>query len=112
MTIPVKILCPSGHLSFTPFEQESFNKGCEMKPDFIISDAGSADMGPRPLGAALHVSLANWQYQDLEAMLLASRRLNIPMIVGSSSDTGTNRGVKQFVDIILDIAKKKDLSSF
>ena len=112
MTIPVKILCPSGHLSFTPFEQESFNKGCEMKPDFIISDAGSSDMGPRPLGADLHVSLANWQYQDLEAMLLASRRLNIPMIVGSASDTGTNRGVKQFVDIILDIAKKKDLSSF
>ena len=81
MSKPIKILCPSGHLSFTPFEQESFFKGCEMEPDFIIADAGSSDMGPRPLGADLHVSLANWQYQDLEAMLLQARRLKIPMII-------------------------------
>ena len=112
MSKPIKILCPSGHLSFTPFEQESFFKGCEMEPDFIIADAGSSDMGPRPLGADLHVSLANWQYQDLEAMLLQARRLKIPMIIGSASDTGTDRGVNQFVEIVEKVADKHNLSPF
>ncbi len=109
---PVKILCPTGHLSFTPLEQDSFLSGCEQGPDFIIADAGSCDMGPRPLGADRHVSHESWQRQDLTIMLLQARRLGIPMIVGSASDTGTNRGVDQFVEIIRDVAKEHDLAPF
>ena len=97
---PVKILCPTGHLSFTPLEPESFLRGCEQNPDFIIADAGSCDIGPRPLGADQHVSHEAWQRHDLSIMLRQARRLNVPMIVGSASDTGTNRGVDQFVGII------------
>jgi len=108
----IKILCPTGHLSFTPLEQESFRRGCTMKPDFIIADAGSCDMGPRPLGADQHVSLADWQRQDLEIMLVESRRLGVPMIIGSASDTGTNRGVDQFVALIQDIARQHRLAPF
>ena len=26
----VKILCPTGHLSFTPLEPDSFHRGCEL----------------------------------------------------------------------------------
>ena len=97
---PVKILCPTGHLSFTPLEKESFLRGCVRGPDFIIADSGSCDIGPRPLGADRHVSLEAWQRHDLAIMLREARRLGIPMIVGSASDTGTDRGVDQFVDII------------
>ena len=86
---PIKILCPTGHLSFTPLEPGSFLLGCAEKPDFIIADAGSSDMGPRPLGADQHVSLEEWQRHDLEFMLVESRRLGVPMIVGSASDTGS-----------------------
>ena len=57
----VKILCPTGHLSFTPLEKASFLAGCAESPDYIIADAGSSDMGPRPLGADTHVSLEDWQ---------------------------------------------------
>ncbi len=46
---PVRILCPTGHLSFTPLEKDSFLLGCQEKPDFIVADAGSCDMGPRTL---------------------------------------------------------------
>jgi len=109
---PVKILCPTGHLSFTPLEQGSFLLGCEQKPDFIIADAGSCDMGPRPLGADQHVSLEAWQRQDLEIMLLQARKLGVPMIVGSASDTGTDRGVDQFVGLIRDIAEQHRLAPF
>ncbi|MBL8690758.1 MAG: acyclic terpene utilization AtuA family protein [Rhodospirillaceae bacterium] len=108
----VKILCPTGHLSFTPLEKGSFLLGCEQKPDFIIADAGSCDMGPRPLGADQHVSLETWQRQDLEIMLLKSRELGVPMIVGSASDTGTDRGVDQFVRLIADIAREHKLAPF
>jgi hypothetical protein len=99
------ILCPTGHLSFTPLEKGSFLHGCTLKPDYIIADAGSCDMGPRPLGADMHVSLEAWQRQDLEVMLVEARKLGVPMIIGSASDTGTDRGVDQFVGLIQDIAR-------
>ena len=108
----VKILCPTGHLSFTPLEPESFLRGCEQNPDYVIADAGSCDVGPRPLGADQHVSHEAWQRHDLRIMLCQARRLNIPMIVGSASDTGTNRGVDQFVDIIREVAEELELAPF
>lgn len=111
MTV-TKILCPTGHLSFTPLEKASFLAGCEEGPDYIIADAGSCDMGPRPLGADQHVSHALWQRHDLEIMLMQARRLGIPMIVGSASDTGTDRGVDQFVRIIQDVAAEHGLAPF
>ena len=40
----------------------------QENPDFIVADAGSCDMGPRPLGADQHVSLESWQRHDLEAV--------------------------------------------
>ena len=48
---PVRIICPTGHLGTTPLEKGSFELGCAAKPDYIIADSGSADIGPYPLGA-------------------------------------------------------------
>jgi hypothetical protein len=45
-------------------------------------------------------------------MLLASRRLGVPMIVGSAGDTGTNSRVDLFVGIIRDLARKHALPKF
>jgi hypothetical protein len=109
---PIRILCPTGHLAFTPLEKASFLAGCREGPDYIIADAGSCDMGPRPLGADGQVSLEEWQYHDLEVMLVEARRLKVPMIVGSASDTGTDRGVDQFVAMIRDIASRHGLAPF
>ena len=106
------ILCPTGHLSFTPLEKGSFLLGCAERPDYIVADAGSCDMGPRPLGADQHVSLEAWQRHDLEVMLVESRKLGVPMIVGSASDTGTDRGVDQFVRLIREIAREHRLAPF
>ena len=106
------ILCPTGHLAFTPLEKASFLHGCTLRPDYIVADAGSCDMGPRPLGADQHVSLEAWQRHDLEVMLVESRKLGVPMIIGSASDTGTDRGVDQFVGLIADIAREHKLKPF
>ena len=108
----ITILCPTGHLGFTPLEPASFRAGCALKPDFIIADSGSCDIGPYPLGADGQASPVAWQRHDLEVMLLEARRLGVPMIIGSASDTGTDRGVRQFAELIRDIARQHGLAPF
>jgi hypothetical protein len=45
-------------------------------------------------------------------MLLAARKINVPMIIGSSGDTGSNSRVDLFVRIIRDIAETHGLKKF
>ena len=108
----LRIVCPNGHLGFAPIKTGSFRIGCQSEPDLICADSGSCDVGPVPLGADLSSSLRQWQVDDLETMLIASRRLGVPMIVGSAGDTGSNSRVDLFVGIIRDLAQKHRLTRF
>ncbi len=108
----MSIISPTGHLGFTPIERGSFEIGVERPLDAIVADSGSCDIGPQPLGADEHCSPEAWQRHDLELMLLAARRLGVPMIVGSASDTGTDRGVHQYAEIIRELARRHRLAPF
>jgi Acyclic terpene utilisation family protein AtuA len=108
----LRIVCPNGHLGFAPIKSGSFDIGCRADPDLICADSGSCDVGPVPLGTDLSSSPRQWQQQDLETMLLAARRLGVPMIVGSAGDTGTNSRVDLFVAIIRELARKHRLPKF
>jgi acyclic terpene utilization AtuA family protein len=108
----LRIVCPNGHLGFAPIKTGSFDIGCASEPDLICADSGSCDVGPGPLGADISSSPLAWQTQDLETMLLAARRLGVPMIVGSAGDTGSNSRVDLFVGIIQDLARKHALGKF
>src|SRR5690349_22259908 len=108
----LRIVCPNGHLGFAPIKPGSFAIGCAADPDLICADSGSCDVGPVPLGTDTSSSPLQWQVDDLETMLLASRRLGVPMIVGSAGDTGTNSRVDLFVGIIRDLARKHGLAKF
>lgn len=108
----MRFLAPNGHLGFAPIKVESFHIGLERHPDIIAADSGSDDIGPVPLGTDTCTSPLAWQTHDLEEMLLASRRLGVPMIIGSSGDTGTDSRVDLFVGIIRDLARKHRLPSF
>jgi Acyclic terpene utilisation family protein AtuA len=108
----LRIVCPNGHLGFAPIKPGSFAIGCAAEPDLICADSGSCDVGPGPLGADVSSSPLRWQVQDLEAMLLAARRLGVPMIIGSAGDTGSNSRVDLFVGIIRDLARKHRLPKF
>lgn len=109
---PLRIVCPNGHLGFAPIKTGSFRIGCDCEPDLICADSGSCDVGPVPLGADISSSPRQWQVDDLGTMLLASRRLDVPMIVGSAGDTGSNSRVDLFVGIIRELAKKHGLARF
>ena len=106
------ILCPVGHLGFTPLGTVSFHEGCKHDLDYIIADSGSCDLGPHPLGADVPEAPEAWQRHDLEHMLVESRKRDVPMIVGSSSDAGTNRGVDQFCRLIEEIAAEHRMKPF
>lgn len=108
----LRLLSPTGHLGFTPLERESFLAGLERSPHFVAADSGSSDIGPHPLGADEQCSPAPWQYHDLEILLTETRRRNIPLIIGSASDTGTNRGVNQYVEIMRRVAAAHRLAPF
>ena len=108
----LKIICPNGHLGFAPLRPESFQLGVRAQPDYIAADSGSDDVGPVPLGSDTSTSPLSWQRQDLEHMLLASRRLNVPMIIGSAGDTGSNSRVNLYVGLIRELAQKHSLASF
>jgi hypothetical protein len=107
-----RIICPNGHLGFAPLKPASFQLGVAAKPDFIVADSGSDDIGPGPLGADTSTSLLQWQTHDLELMLLASRQLGVPMLIGSSGDTGSNSRVDLYVGIIHELARKHGLAKF
>src|SRR4029453_19304319 len=65
-----------------------------------------------PLGSDTSTSPLAWQTHDLEHMLLASRELGVPMIIGSSGDTGSNSRVDLYVRIIQQLAAKHSLRRF
>lgn len=108
----MKIICPNGHLGFAPLRTESFHLGVEARPDYIAADSGSDDVGPVPLGSDTSTSPQAWQRHDLEEMLLAARRLGVPMIIGSAGDTGSNSRVDLYVRIIQELAAKHRLAPF
>lgn len=108
----MKILSPTGHLGFTPIERGSFEIGVSRGPDAIVADSGSCDIGLQPPGADEHCSPEEWQRHDPELMLLAARRLGVPMIVGSASDAGTDHGVSQYAEIIRELARRHALAPF
>lgn len=106
------LLSPTGHLGFTPIEEASYYAGVARGPDALIADSGSCDIGPYPLGADRQHSPVEWQRHDLEILLLEARRLDVPCIIGSAADTGTNRGVDLFAGLIADVAARHGLAPF
>ena len=88
----LKIISPNGHLGFAPIRTGSFELGVAARPDYIAADSGSDDVGPVPLGADICTSPEAWQRHDLEHMLLASRKIGAPMIIGSAGTPAATAG--------------------
>ena len=102
----LRIISPNGHLGFAPTKEGSFWIGAKTKPDYYCCDSGSDDVGPGPLGSDTSVSPYDWQKHDLELMLLAAREQGVPMMIGSSGDTGTNSRVDMYVGMIRDLSRE------
>lgn len=108
----LRFLCPNGHLGFAPIKTGSFELGVATRPDFIVADSGSDDIGPGPLGSDTSTAPRAWQAHDLEVMLLAAWQTGVPMIIGSAGDTGANSRVDLYVEMIQEIAQRHALPGF
>ena len=106
----LKVLISTGHLGTAPSNPESFYRGLEAEPDYIVADAGSSDPGPVYLGE--DTTLGHFTREELELFLTASRRKRIPLVIGSAGDTGSNRGVDEFVSIVKALAQEHRLPKF
>jgi len=91
------------------YPPESLRRGLARSPDFIGVDAGSTDPGPYYLGAGAAFVKDLQVRRDLEPALLAARRNDIPLIIGTAGGAGARPHVDHFLDIIYDLARRNDL---
>jgi hypothetical protein len=110
--VETAVLCASGSLGLTPMHPESYWAAVDRRPDAIVADAGSGDIGANYLGSGAEYNPREWEKHDLRLMLLASRHLGVPMIVGSAGGAGTDAAVDRYCDIVSEIAREEDLSGF
>jgi len=106
----LRILISTGHLGTAPSAPESFKAGMATRPDYVVADGGSSDPGPVYLGE--DTTLGHFAREELEMFLTASRAQGIPLVIGSAGDTGSNRGVDEFVGMIQEIAREHRIPRF
>jgi hypothetical protein len=106
----LRILISTGHLGTAPSSPESFHRGMDTNPDFVVADGGSSDPGPVYLGE--DITLGHFVRDELELFLTSSRKKNIPLVIGSAGDTGSNRGVDEFVSALKEIAREHRIPRF
>ena len=93
-----KVFVPFGALG-TGIRDQAFQRGMELKPDIISTDAGSTDSGPYYLGAGTGKYARNLVKRDMELLMLAAHQANIPITVGSAGTCGSNQGVDELKNI-------------
>jgi len=108
----VSLLVSTGNLGDNIIEKGTFYEGVKRDIDCFGADAGTADAGPTFLGADMPHNPIEWERHDLEITLVEARKKKVPMIVGSCSTTGTDRGVNLYADIIRAVAKERKMEPF
>lgn len=105
----IRVLSPTAILGYG-FPMESFSAGLARKPDVIAVDAGSTDPGPYYLGAGVSFTDRMAVLRDLEIMLKAGRKFDIPVLIGSAGGAGAEPHLNWCLDIIREIARQEGLS--
>ena len=91
------------------FPLESFEEGMKRKPDLIAVDAGSTDPGPFYLGEGVSFTDRGAVKRDLEIMICAGIKENIPVVIGTAGGSGAKPHLEWCAEIIHEIAKEHDL---
>lgn len=109
MSKKIKILSPCGILGYG-FPIDSFNNGLNDNPDAIVVDAGSTDAGPHKLGAGVAIVSRMACKKDLSLLINGSRKLDIPLIIGSAGGSGAKVHTEWTIDIIKEILEEEKIS--
>lgn len=103
------VIFPSGMLG-SGFAEEAVYEGIRLGATGIAVDAGSTDSGPHYLGTGTAKSSASAVEHDLRSLIVASRRANIPLVIGSCGTAGTDSGVDWTAKMAQRISMEEGLS--
>lgn len=104
----LRILSPTAILGYG-FPPESFEAALGEKPDVIAVDAGSTDAGPFLLGGVIPRGMIIPVKKDVEKLLLAARRLGIPLLIGSAGGAGADPHLESVVEVVREVAAAQGL---
>ncbi len=104
----IKILSPCGILGYG-FPKKSFMNGISEKPDAIVVDAGSTDAGPHKLGKGVAIVSKEAAKRDLELIITAAAKAQIPAVIGSAGGAGGRVHVENTLEIIKEIITEHHL---
>ncbi|MBW1695633.1 MAG: acyclic terpene utilization AtuA family protein [Deltaproteobacteria bacterium] len=93
----------SGQLGYG-VPKENFYRGIEKKPHFIGADMGSTDVGPFYLGSGNMGPGTLSAKRDIELLLLASRKLGVPLIIGSAGTAGGEPHLQKTLKLVHEVA--------
>jgi hypothetical protein len=105
----IRYVAASGALG-VGVDAEALNKSLDMRPHFIASDAGTTDAGPFALGSGNAAFPREAVKRDLARVLVASRKANIPALIGSAGTAGGDPHVEWVLEIAREIADENKLS--
>lgn len=108
MSDTLKYLSICGMLGYG-FPADGLDRACNEELAFIGVDSGSTDPGPYYLGSGKGFVKPMQIRRDLELALLAARRKNIPLIIGSAGGSGARPHVDTFIGILKEIAETHSL---
>ena len=107
-TKELRIIAATGVLG-SGFVETSFNRGLKRKPHLIGADAGSTDPGPYFLASGNQSFPEIAVKRDLRLMVLAARKLDIPLIIGSCGTAGGKPHLNLVKNILEQIKKEENL---
>ncbi|MEQ9674780.1 MAG: acyclic terpene utilization AtuA family protein [Roseovarius indicus] len=106
---PIRIVGASGQLGYG-VPTAAFEAALARDPDMIGCDMGSLDIGPYYLGSGeMAVSRASAR-RDLRKVLVAARRLDIPLVIGSAGSAGAAPHLDGVLELIREIAAEDGLT--
>jgi hypothetical protein len=83
----IRAFAPTGMLG-SGYAEASLGKAMAWKPHFIGCDSGSTDPGPYYLGSGTSMFSRQAIKRDMRLILLAARRADIPLLIGSAGALG------------------------
>jgi hypothetical protein len=89
---------------------ESLDTAIDWGIDFIGGDAGSTDLGPYVMAGKGSMASDMTYRRDLALLLRAARKVDVPLIIGTSAGAGTDADVERFAQMIRDVAAEDSLS--
>lgn len=109
MSKTIRYLVPVGMLG-GGFSEDHFTAALTDDLAFIAVDSGSTDGGANNLGENIPFFSRPSIKRDLRLLLTATRRLDIPLLVGSCGGSGGNGNLEYIWDIVREVAAEESLT--